>query len=105
MHPPDTAIVRRGDLADYFYIVSKGQLCVRILTPSLKEFQTRILAQSSYFGEIGLLTGSRRTATVVTQNYCILGRMGLHEFEEMCYTYFDAKEFIRKGIYTYRDDI
>lgn len=57
-------IFNQGDAADRFYIITKGQ--VEILRADRRGFQKPIaaLSEGAYFGEIGILGRTRRTATV-----------------------------------------
>ena len=58
-------IFRQGDPSDKFYIITKGQVDVlRMDKRSGQETQVARLAEGQYFGEIGLLGRTERTATV-----------------------------------------
>lgn len=62
----DTIVVQEGDPGDSFFIVVRGQ--VRVETHDSKH-QTIVLAslgEGEFFGEISLLTGRPRTATIIT---------------------------------------
>ncbi|HET8569406.1 MAG TPA: cyclic nucleotide-binding domain-containing protein [Candidatus Limnocylindria bacterium] len=56
-------VVREGEPADRFYIVTKGELAVSQAIGQI-ERPLRTLAPGDHFGEIGLLSRARRTATV-----------------------------------------
>ena len=56
-------IVREGDLADRFYIIESGQVEATQAAPH-GEVHVVTLGAGEYFGEVGLLDTSRRTATV-----------------------------------------
>jgi CRP-like cAMP-binding protein/cytochrome P450 len=56
-------IIRQGDTATAFYIVERGMVSV-----SKDDKVVAQLAPGSYFGEIGLLQGVPRTATVTAQS-------------------------------------
>jgi small-conductance mechanosensitive channel/CRP-like cAMP-binding protein len=60
---PGEALVRQGDEADSLYIIAKGQVSVRVLMDG-GEKEVAQLQQGSYFGEMGLMTGEPRNATV-----------------------------------------
>lgn len=62
--PAGAAVVRQGDIADRLYIVTRGEAEVTQLDPHGGERHVRDLVPGQYFGEIGLLAGSARTATV-----------------------------------------
>jgi ABC-type lipoprotein export system ATPase subunit len=61
---PGSIVVREGDEADAFYIVTGGELEVLLRHPTGQEIVVNRLGRGEYFGEIGLLRGGKRTATV-----------------------------------------
>jgi hypothetical protein len=56
-------IVRQGEIADRFYIVADGEVEVLRETDGREE-RVAVLGPGQFFGEIGLLTGKARIATV-----------------------------------------
>ena len=58
-------VIRRGDAGDSFYIIASGQVEVRI-----GEQTVATLGPDNYFGEMSLMTGEARSATVVTKSDC-----------------------------------
>jgi len=62
--PPGSVIVREGDAADRFYIVTKGWVEVSIRHPGGQQIVVARLGPGRYFGEIGILRYTRRNATV-----------------------------------------
>ncbi len=62
--PAGAVIVRQGDPADRFYIITRGFVEVVRHTPDGREVVVNRLGEGQYFGEIGLLHGGRRIATV-----------------------------------------
>jgi len=60
-YPPATAVVRKGEQGTDFFVVVEGEADVR---SGARKLAT--LRPGSFFGEIALLTGSPRTATVTT---------------------------------------
>ncbi len=65
-YEPDVNIVEQGDLADKFYIITKGEVEIINRHPSGQEVAVTRLGYGQYFGEMGLLRGGRRVATVRT---------------------------------------
>jgi NADH:ubiquinone reductase (H+-translocating) len=60
---PGDEIVRQGELGNFFYIISEGQ--VEVLEGGAREGRTlRRLGPGDHFGELALAAGTRRTATV-----------------------------------------
>ena len=63
-YAPGSAIVRQGEQAYRFYIIARGQVEVMLENPNGESRLLREMGPGEYFGEIGLLSGGIRTATV-----------------------------------------
>jgi ABC-type lipoprotein export system ATPase subunit len=63
-YPPGAVIVRQGDEPDDFYIVTAGEVEVVLEHPGGQEILVNRLGRGQYFGEIALLRGGTRVATV-----------------------------------------
>jgi MFS family permease len=62
---PDEVVIRQGDAADRFYVIADGEFIVTQRQPNLAEpVELRRMHAGEVFGEIGLLSGVPRTATV-----------------------------------------
>jgi MFS family permease len=57
-------IIRQGDPADRFYIIESGRFTVTQRAPDGSEAELRTMGPDEVFGELGLLSGSPRSATV-----------------------------------------
>jgi len=57
-------IVREGELSDALYILTRGTVSVFRRDPAGAEVEINALGPGDFFGEIGLLTGGERGATV-----------------------------------------
>ena len=82
-----TAIIRQGDAADRFFIIQDGEVDVEVAAgdgaaPRLVNH----LGPGDYFGEIGLLTGSTRNATVRTTRETQVLELGRDGFMTMILT-------------------
>ncbi len=64
--PAGVAIVREGEEADAFYVIVQGRMTVSAHGEALDEKRIRDLCPGEYFGEIGLIEQTPRTATVVS---------------------------------------
>ena len=62
--PAGAAIIRQGEVGDKFYILLDGEADVFIDAPGGTEMHVNRLRQGQYFGEMALLGGGVRTATV-----------------------------------------
>jgi putative ABC transport system ATP-binding protein len=63
-YSPGQLLVRQGDRADRFYIILRGEADVLIERPDGEPVLLNRLGPGQYFGEIGVLHGGKRTATV-----------------------------------------
>ena len=63
-YAPGATILRQGDPADAFYILAAGRVEVLREVPGREPQVVDRLARGAYFGEVGLLHGGTRTATV-----------------------------------------
>jgi ATP-binding cassette subfamily B protein len=69
--PPGRDIVRQNDPGDIFYIIARGKVAVwRFEEQSGNTTRLNVLQDGDFFGEITLLTGFPRTATVRTLTVC-----------------------------------
>jgi len=73
--PADTYVLREGDPADALWVIADGEVTVSVAG----EF-VRTMGARSYFGEIGLLRGTPRTATIRTTEACVLWRVSGEDF-------------------------
>lgn len=78
--PADTVVVREGDPADALYVVVSGEVSVKARGEAARTRHLRTLGPRSYFGEIGLLRGTPRTATVTTTEPTVLWRLSGTDF-------------------------
>ena len=58
---PGQSVVRQGETGDTFYLVARGELSVRIEGDK----EVARLERGAFFGEMSVLTGEPRSATVV----------------------------------------
>ncbi|MBK7893743.1 MAG: cyclic nucleotide-binding domain-containing protein [Candidatus Promineifilaceae bacterium] len=63
-YEPHAVIIRQGEEPDRFYIIVEGFVSVTHEDENGKQHQVAYLTAGDYFGEIGLLEGSERIATV-----------------------------------------
>ena len=79
---PGEVLTRQGAAAHWLYIVVSGSVAVRVHHGELEQEVAR-LGQGQYFGEMGLLTGEPRTATVVAVDEVDCYRLGKQVFQEL----------------------
>ncbi len=60
-------IIKQGDKGDAFFIISTGKTSVWREKPDGSKMLIRHLSDAGFFGEMSLLTGDRRAATVIAE--------------------------------------
>lgn len=76
--PARKTLTREGDLAGEFFVILDG-----IAVASRDGEPVAILGPGDYFGELGLLDGPRRTATVAAETPMELVVVGSREFRSL----------------------
>jgi putative oxidoreductase len=79
----NSIITRQGDDPEYFYVVLAGKLRVfRETADGIRTYLTE-LGEGDYFGELGLVTGQKRTASVETVGETRLLQISKDEFDQV----------------------
>ena len=65
---PREVITRQGAVAHWLYVLLKGSAAVRVTAPDGEERQVAVLEAPNFFGEMALMTGQPREATVIAQD-------------------------------------
>jgi MFS family permease len=81
---PDEVVIRQGDAADRFYVIADGEFVVTQRQPGHDEpVELRRMGADEVFGEIGLLSGVPRTATVTAATRGTLLALNAPDFLEL----------------------
>jgi len=75
--PAGTIVTRRGEPGDCMYFIAEGEVAIQI------EPKPLVLSTGQFFGEIALVTGSPRTATVVARKSCQLLLLDIADFRRL----------------------
>jgi hypothetical protein len=78
-----TVVIRQGDPADRFYVILEGAFAVDQGGPDGTVTRLRTMGPDEVFGELGLLTGAPRSATVTVANDGRLLVLNAAEFLEL----------------------
>nr|WP_246514696.1 mechanosensitive ion channel family protein [Neoroseomonas soli] len=70
--PPGAALVRQGEAGDSLFLLAEGALDIRIAPPGRAEFLAERLTQGAVLGEMSLLTGQPRSATVLAATEAVV---------------------------------
>ena len=76
-YPAGAVIMRRGERGDCMYFVASGELEIRGRPNSIS------YGPGDFFGELALLTGDPRNATIVATKPCTLLRLDIVDFRQM----------------------
>jgi len=89
LYLPEDKIVTQGQNATNLYFIAKGECQVWVKDQDKNNQLVTSLYQGDYFGEVGLLNHSLRTATVKSANYCTMASMNKNIFYDLCSTFPD----------------
>ncbi len=78
----ETIVVKEGDAGASLFIVVQGQVRVFTRDPKQREVTLATLSEGEFFGEISLLTGKPRTATIITNTSSDLLELTKDDFEK-----------------------
>ena len=76
-------MTRQGAEAHFLYMVVKGQASVRVASNGRGENEVARIGPGEFFGEMGLLTGERRTATIVAVTPVECYRLDKSAFQDL----------------------
>jgi CRP-like cAMP-binding protein len=79
-------MTRQGAEAHFLYMVVKGQASVRVASNGRMESEVARIGAGEFFGEMGLLTGERRTATIVAVTPVECYRLDKSAFKDLMST-------------------
>ncbi|OGP74067.1 MAG: hypothetical protein A2Y80_04435 [Deltaproteobacteria bacterium RBG_13_58_19] len=81
--PRGTRIVSQGEEPNYFYVIQSGKLRVFLETEEGIRTDLTELGPGDYFGEVALVTGQLRTASVETVEETSLLQISKEEFDRV----------------------
>ena len=64
--PKKSVVIRKGEMSDALYIILSGKVEIYFINKKGKEVVFNTQGFGSHFGELGLLGGTARTASVIT---------------------------------------
>ncbi len=89
-YPAGAIIVRRGEAGDCMYFVVSGEVEIRLASERIH------LGAGEFFGEIALLTGAPRNATVAASRQCTLLSLDIVDFRQLLARQPDLAQLIRE---------
>jgi len=93
-----TTIMAGGDATDSLYIVLSGRLKVMMSDAEGKEVILSILGPGEFFGEMGLIDDSPRSASVVAMESCELLSVTKRDFKKCLAENFEMSMAVMRGL-------
>jgi putative ABC transport system ATP-binding protein len=97
-HPEGRIIIRQGEEPDKFYLVRRGSVDV-LVHDRLHTIQVATLKEGDFFGEMALLTGETRNATVIAKEDVTLYVLNKDDFESALGKSATFEEELRKVLF------
>jgi alkyl hydroperoxide reductase subunit AhpC len=86
-------IIAEGEPADRFYVIARGEVSISRRSPEGDEIELATLGPGQFFGEVGILAETRRTATV----------RGIGDVEVLALSWQEFQEALERSDRTNRD--
>ena len=84
LRAPEDIILQEFEESDSMYILAKGECAVEFTDEKRKKInKKKTLRIGDYFGEIALLYGCKRSATVISTKYSSLALLTKENFREI----------------------
>jgi CRP/FNR family cyclic AMP-dependent transcriptional regulator len=96
--PRSTTVMAGGDATDSLYIVLSGRLKVMMSDADGKEVILSILGPGEFFGEMGLIDDSPRSASVVAIESCELLSIAKRDFKKCLADNFEMTMAVMRGL-------
>jgi putative ABC transport system ATP-binding protein len=97
-HAPGAVVVRQGDAAETFYVIKSGRLEAEI-TEGGTSRSARFMGEGDFFGEIALVKGGPRTATVTAREPSELLSLRKEAFSEVLNTSESFEKELRRVVF------
>ncbi len=90
------AIVRDGDPGTSLFLIEEGDVDVQTTDPSGRKLPLAKLGAGEFFGEIAVLTGKPRTATIVALNAVTVIEIFREDLDEIAAQYPEVRAVLRR---------
>ena len=97
-YPRNAVIIAAGDMTDSLYVILSGRLKVMMSDDEGREVILAILNPNEFFGEMGLLDDSPRSASVVALEACEIFTLSKRDFKNCLEENFDLSMAVMRGL-------
>lgn len=98
---PGTMIIQEGTSADAFYFIKEGEVEVTKKTNAGETVKISVISSGQGFGEVALLTCSRRCSSVISKNNVKLFKLNKTDFENIIMTDSSFTSMLLKRVSNY----
>ena len=91
--PADTVLLREGEPAESFYVIVNGTVQIE-----RRGKFVRSIMDGGFIGEVALIEGTGRTATVICATQCELLEFGSFEFGRVMATFPDVRARVEAAV-------
>ncbi len=85
-YPKNTILFIEGDESTHLYVIKEGKVSVSVAGEDGREVVLNHMSEGEHFGELALLDGKPRSATVRTITQCEVIAVSRHSFQELLKT-------------------
>lgn len=100
---PDESVVSIGEESSCMYFIASGKCEVEIIDPYKKVHLVRYLRPGDYFGELGLVYNTKRSATVKTSVYSNIAIMSKSDFRRLADKFVGLTDSFKERVSKYND--
>jgi tetratricopeptide (TPR) repeat protein len=93
---PPEVIVREGDPGTSFFLIEEGDVEVQTQDPSGKPLVLAQLGAGEFFGEVSVLTGKPRTATIVARTPVTLIEISKRDLDRIARQFPDVRTVLQR---------
>jgi tetratricopeptide (TPR) repeat protein len=93
---PHEVIVREGDPGTSFFLIEEGEVDVQTQDPAGKQLVLARLAVGDFFGEVAVLTGKPRTATITAETPVTVIEISSADLDRIAGIYPDVRNVLQR---------
>ena len=109
---PENVLCSQGQNEDEdagaMYFIAKGSCIVEIqdkFSDRNEKYKVRELVMGSHFGEVSMIYGTKRSATVISHQYLTCAKVTRDNYEELLLSYPNLSELAKEFIIAYDDPL
>ena len=103
LREPEASVVEQYEHTDSLYVIAKGACRATIIDQKKSTQVMPFLRPGDYFGEIGLIYGCSRTATVKSEKYSTLAMLTKNHYKEILIEFPTLQQELKTHVFNYKD--